>query len=215
MTIESLTVGNLATNALVVHDGAVAVIIDPGAEANRFVRILDQNHLTLSAILLTHGHADHISAVGTLREAYPDAVVVCHPEDAPMLRDGRKNLAMFMGEELDVGAPDKTVEDGDSLTFGEMHFKVLHVPGHTPGQIAFLSEGNLFAGDTLFAGGVGRWDLPGGDGKLLFKKLHEKIMSLPDDIVVWPGHGPSTTVGHERKHNPYMDPSFDPDAVGL
>ncbi len=215
MQIEAIRVGSLETNALVVYDSECAVIVDPGDEPNRFIHFLNQRHLSLKAILLTHGHGDHIGAVKELRNHFADAEVVCHPDDAPMLTDPMKNLTALMGQSITAGKADKLVNDGDTLTYGSMSFKVMHVPGHTPGHIVFLIENHLLAGDTLFAGGVGRWDLPGGNGRVLFEAIQEKLMTLPDNVKVWPGHGATTTIGFERQNNPYLEPGFNPDMIGL
>lgn len=209
MKIHCLTVGGYATNSFVLEDGVSAVIIDPGAEPERFIKLISSHRLDPLAILITHGHGDHIGAVGVLREKYPEAPVICHLLDAPMLSDSRRNMSVLDGVTLDVGQPDRTVNDGDTLEFGKIRFRVLHVPGHTPGHVVFLRKGIVFAGDTLFAGGIGRWDLTGGDGPLLIRSLKSKLLTLPDETVVWPGHGPKTTIGIERATNPYLSPGFD------
>ncbi len=215
MHIEHFTLGMLETNGFIVSEDKNAVIIDPGGDAYRIKEYLTKHDVTIHAILITHGHGDHIGAVGDLRKLLPEAEVVCHELDAPMLTESSKNLSIHMGYELNVGAPDRLVADGEFLTYGKLTLKVIHVPGHTRGHIVFYHEdGVVFDGDTLFADGIGRWDLPGGNGTQLIRAIKEKLLTLPDDTIVWPGHGPETTIGKERNSNPYMNPSFDPMIIG-
>ncbi len=215
MNIHTITVGMLETNAYIVEKDGVAVIVDPGDEPTRFSGLLKENRLELKAILITHGHGDHIGAVGFLREEFPQAEVICHSREAPLLTNPELNLAATVGIPLSVGPPDRTVEHGERLTIGPFRFEVRHLPGHTPGHVVFILDKHVFAGDTLFAGGVGRWDLPGGEAALLLRSIREQLMALPDETRIYPGHGPVTTVGAERDSNPYLDPSFDPGADGL
>ncbi len=215
MEIYQLTVGIVDTNAFVVEESGDAVIIDPGDDGYRFIDIVESNNLKVHAILVTHGHGDHIEAVQELREKYTDSVVYCHELDAPMLCDPQKNLSFTVTRSVDVGKPDKFLEDGQVLEFGKLKFEVRHVPGHTRGHVVFVSETAAFVGDTLFAGSIGRFDLPGGNGNLLVDKIKEKLLTLPDDMLVWPGHGPSTTIGYEKMTNPYLDPKMDLRLLGF
>ncbi len=209
MKVHHLVVGMLETNSFLLENGKIAVIIDPGEEPNLFIDLLTELKLELKAILLTHGHADHIGAVGVLRNRYPSTEVISHKEDMDSLVDPSKNLAALMGIPLNVGAVDRTVEDGDILTFDDIELEVRHVPGHTPGHVVFVHQGsNAFVGDTLFSGGIGRWDFPTGDGELLIRSIKEKLLSLDDNCRVHPGHGPGTTIGHEKLYNPYLSPDF-------
>lgn len=164
-----------------------------------------------SAILLTHGHADHIGAVPELRQQLRDVPVMIHPLDAPMLTDASLNLAAMMGEDLDVGAADELLQHQQRLEWGDIVLEVRHIPGHTPGQVVFINpELGVIAGDTLFAGGVGRWDFPGGDGEQLLQAIRLQLFTLPDHTAVHPGHGPSTTVGVERHANPFFTRGLGP-----
>jgi hydroxyacylglutathione hydrolase len=199
MKMHQLVVGMLETNSFVLENGKIAVIIDPGEESSRFIDLLTELKLELKAILLTHGHADHIGAVGVLRNRYPETEVISHKEDMDSLVDPTKNLAALMGIPLNVGAVDRTVEDGDILRFEDIELEVRHVPGHTPGHVVFIHQGqDAFVGDTLFSEGIGRWDFPTGNGELLIRSIKEKLLTLDDSCRVYPGHGPNTTIGQER-----------------
>ena len=210
MDVITLPVGDLETNGYILHEQNDAVVIDPGAEPNVFIRHIQEKKLEPLAILITHGHADHIGAVRELRSEYPAAEVVCHPLDAAMLNNPDRNLSVHFGAHLKVGEPTQLVDDGDTLEYGSIRLCVIHIPGHTRGQVVFYHEAEhlLFAGDTLFADGIGRWDFPGGDGGLLIKSIREKLLSLPGDTTVYPGHGPSTTLAKESETNPYLNNEF-------
>ncbi|MCB2197888.1 MBL fold metallo-hydrolase [bacterium] len=210
MKIEQIPVGPIQTNAFLVHEGGVAFLVDPGDEALRLTAMIRQLGVELKAILITHGHYDHIGGVAELREQFPDAELICHPDEVDAMTNPQANLSVFMGNSSVAGEPDRTVRDGDTLEIGPFHLEVMHIPGHTRGHVVFKLDNHLFAGDTLFAGGVGRWDLPGGDGVQLLKGLRSRLLALPDETNVYPGHGPATTIGTERATNPYLDPSFDP-----
>ncbi|MBZ0263274.1 MBL fold metallo-hydrolase [bacterium] len=213
MKIFPLAVGMLETNGFVIAEGQDAVIIDPGDEAFLFSEIIKKNNLTLHAILLTHGHGDHIGGVPQLKDEYPDVPVCCHEKDARMLTDPAKNLAIHVGKNLQLREPDVLLKENEVLNYGALTLHVRHIPGHTPGHIVFVSERNVFAGDTLFAGSIGRWDFPGGNGNLLVSSIREKLLTLPDETVVYPGHGPQTTIGEEKRSNPYLNPNFNPDML--
>lgn len=174
-----------------------AAIIDPDGSADSVRALLEKENLRLAMILLTHGHFDHIGSVSQLRVAY-GAPVYIHRLDADMLGDAQKNLSLFLGDvAVKAGAPDGYLEDGQRLTLGKTAIQVLHTPGHTPGSCCFLWNGGLYSGDLLFRGGVGRTDFPGGDAGQLSQSLR-RVLRLPPQTPVYPGHGEPTTVGEER-----------------
>lgn len=206
--IEVLTVGPLATNGIVLHQGADAIIADPGDKAERFIEFCNSKSLTVHAVLLTHGHGDHIGGVPGIKKEYPDVPVICHEIENEMLQDPAKNLSAWTGGDVVQFSADQLVKHGDLLRFGKIELEVRHVPGHTEGHVIFVEHKTheIIVGDTLFAGGVGRWDLPGGNGKLLFERIKSEILTLDDDYIAYPGHGSVTSIGEEKRSNPYFQP---------
>ena len=212
MLVERLVVGNFASCAYVVAKGenSECIIIDPGAEGDALLKVIEKHNLTPKFIVNTHGHSDHIAANSLLKERFPELEICIHPEDARMLRSIIKNLSLFFGRRVRSPRAERLLEEGDTLEIKGGSFKVLHIPGHTKGGIALLHQAEqndpaiIFSGDTLFAGGIGRTDFPSGSQKLLIKAIKEKIMTLPDETIVYPGHGPPTTVGQERSNNPFL-----------
>ncbi|MDD4796614.1 MAG: MBL fold metallo-hydrolase [Eubacteriales bacterium] len=172
-----------------------AAVIDPDGCAADVQALLKKQHLSLKMILLTHGHFDHIGSVDELRAAQ-DVPVYIHPLDAALLTAADGNLSSLLGAPLVIGAADALLHDGDTLLLGDTPIQVLHTPGHTPGSCCFFCGGALYSGDLLFCGGVGRTDLPGGDAAQLQESL-ARVLELPPDTPVYPGHGPSTTIGNE------------------
>ncbi|MCR4402214.1 MAG: MBL fold metallo-hydrolase [Firmicutes bacterium] len=203
MIVRTVRVGQLGTNCYIVgcEDERKAVVIDPGAEPERIIQALRADGFTCGVVVNTHGHADHIAANGAVKAATGAAIAV-HMLDAEALADPSVNLSAFaMPPGLRVEGPraDRLLAEGEEVVAGSVRLRVVHTPGHTPGSISLVGDGVVFCGDTLFAGGgVGRTDFPGGSYDLLVMSITEKIFSLPDDTVVYPGHGPSTTVGTER-----------------
>lgn len=203
MTHYKLTVGALATNCYIVaDDDGAAAVIDPGDNAAAITRLLTEHGLTLSAVLLTHAHFDHMGAVRALTDgtAVP---VYCHREDIAALTDARRNLSAFFGEPLTPVTGAVVVEEGDTVTVGALGFEVLHTPGHTPGSVCYRLGDRLYAGDTLFCESVGRIDLPGGDATTMRRSL-ARLLALDGDLRVCPGHDEETTLSHERQYNPYI-----------
>jgi glyoxylase-like metal-dependent hydrolase (beta-lactamase superfamily II) len=200
-----LPVGPLQVNAcLVVHAATgEAAAVDPGDEGDRILLELSRLGGTLRHILLTHGHFDHVGAVSFLKER-TGARIFLHPADRRLL-EAAPRVAASYGLHADAPPPpDADLSDGDLLPLGDGEIRVLHTPGHTPGGVTFLLGEEAFTGDLLFAGAVGRTDFPGGSTEALLASIREKILPLPDETVVHPGHGPSTTVGRERRTNPFL-----------
>ena len=211
MILHSLVVGSLEACCYVVADEAsrAAMIIDPGDDADVIARHVDDDKLQPNYIVDTHAHVDHIGANSALKERYPEAELCIHAEDAAMLEKPSRNLSLFVGHSYKSPPADRLLSEGDEIAVGGLRFRVLHVPGHTPGGICLhcpeLTPSVIFTGDTLFAGGIGRSDFPGGDGELLIRGIQDRILSLPDDTIVYPGHGPETTVGEEKRSNPFLN----------
>lgn len=202
MNIRTLPVGELGTNCYIVTDETGgAVVIDPGADADIIRGVLDDEHLRISGILLTHAHFDHIGAVNALTDG--SFSVFCHTLDCPALQDGRLNLSAFFGSPTAPVNNAVCIEDGDELSFGEMTFAVLHTPGHTVGSVCYQLDDVLFAGDTLFCESIGRTDFPGGNIQDMRASL-ARLATLDGNTRVYPGHGEPTTIAHEQRYNPYL-----------
>jgi glyoxylase-like metal-dependent hydrolase (beta-lactamase superfamily II) len=206
--IVPLVVGDLATNCYVVGDPETkkGIIIDPGGHAQRIMDAVEREGLEIVYIVNTHGHVDHVLANEVVKEL-TGASIAIHPADAPMLTDPKKGagiFAMFFGG-LRGGPPaDVLLNDGDEVCFGSQALKVAHTPGHSQGSISLVGDGIVFSGDALFQGSIGRTDFPGGSYQQLIDSIRTRILTLPDDTVVYSGHGPATTVGDERRYNPFV-----------
>jgi hydroxyacylglutathione hydrolase len=205
MILEQFAVGPLETNCYHAICGSSnqSVLIDPGGVSESLVRSVRAREL--KAILLTHGHFDHIGGAGKIAEL-TGAPIMIHTLEASLLTDAGSNGSALFGTILPHIKADRLLNAGEIISFGEYTLKVLHTPGHTPGGVSFVTgdEVSVFAGDVLFRLSVGRWDLPGGDYRTLMNILRTVFFPLPDTTVVYPGHGESTTIGFEKKHNQFM-----------
>jgi glyoxylase-like metal-dependent hydrolase (beta-lactamase superfamily II) len=209
---EHREVGPLACNCYVVGDPATlqAIVIDPGGDAADLLTVIHDKGLTITAIVATHAHFDHLIAAEELR-AKTGAPFYLHDADRPLLGWMQESGRMFLG--IDLPPPpevDTSAREGDRLVAGEVSIQVVHTPGHSPGSISLIGDDSVFSGDTLFAGSVGRTDLPGGDTQALVDAVRSKLFTLADDLPVYPGHGPATTLGKEKISNPYVGARADP-----
>jgi glyoxylase-like metal-dependent hydrolase (beta-lactamase superfamily II) len=179
-----------------------AVVIDPGDDADVILNILEERKLNLELIINTHGHVDHIAANSDLKQK-TNAQLCIHKLDADMIVNPQKNLSSFIGRAISSSPASKILKDGDILEAGMISLKVIHTPGHSPGSICLLTDEAIFTGDLLFAGSIGRYDFPGSSYEQIINSL-KKIMELDDNIEVYPGHGPITTIGEERSTNLFL-----------
>ena len=185
-----------------------AVLIDPGEEADLFLNRLAHENLSLKAVWLTHGHLDHVLGVPRIVNE-TGAELFLHPEDKTMYEKLQAQATNYgIRVESEPPAPDHDLSDHEELHIGSCSFEVLHVPGHSKGGVAFFGHGVVFVGDALFAGNIGRTDLYGGDQDTLLTSIRERLLTLPEDTIVYPGHGPETSVGVERRTNPFFRGAF-------
>jgi len=204
ITVKKFVAGPLETNAYVVHkpDGS-ALVFDPSSGCDEIIGYIKKNGLAPRAIVLTHGHFDHIMGIPELQDKWPELVVWVHPEENILLRDTQYNGASMIGEVFTYDGPIHALTEQTTSIEG-FEVTVYHVPGHSPGGCAVLIGKNCIVGDCLFAGSIGRADLPGGNASLLMKSIKEKLLMLPDDTVICPGHFGRTSIGREKKSNPFL-----------
>jgi glyoxylase-like metal-dependent hydrolase (beta-lactamase superfamily II) len=200
--LKKVVVGSMMANCYIYGDANTkeVFIIDPGGDYEKIMALVEKNAFKVKAIINTHGHIDHISA-----NRYFKFPIWIHKEDAPCLGDPTKNLSSLVGFRLRSPEAARELEGGDKLTVGGVTLEVIHTPGHTLGSICLKGDGILFTGDLLFLDGVGRTDFPYGSQEDLYDSLKKKILTLDDDIVVYPGHGPTTTIGNEKKTNGFTE----------
>lgn len=188
--------------------GSEALVVDPSFDVGPIFELLDREGLALAAILNTHGHADHIAGNAAVREIFPQSPLIIGRNDAPLLTDSEANLSAPFGMPLTSPPADRLLDHGERLEIAGFRFEVREIPGHSPGSVVLVCRdfepGFVLGGDVLFAGSVGRTDLAYGDGPLLFAGIRSRLFDLPDDTEVYPGHGPMTTIGRERRSNPFV-----------
>ena len=205
LIVETYQVGPLENNTYLVvdEDSSEAVLVDPGMGSEFLAGIVKKRRLTLKAILNTHGHFDHIYHNGLFHEEF-GCPVMLHEGDLDLLRSMPSSAALFGFTADPSPDPDVLVKSGDEIRVGKGALRVIHTPGHSPGGTCFAGDGFVICGDTLFAQSVGRTDLPGGDYDTLVSSIRESLYKLPDNTEVFPGHGPSTLIGFEKRHNPFV-----------
>jgi len=205
LIIKSLAVGPIMANCFILgcEQTLEAAVIDPGDEADRILRALAEYNLTAKLIINTHGHFDHVGANKRLN-AVTGAPILIHPLDAPMLAQLADSAAAWGMQADNSPPPDRELQDGDDVTFGKIRLTVVHTPGHTPGGISLYTAREVFVGDTLFAGSIGRTDFPGGSFATLKESIQQKLFVLSDDLKVYPGHNQTTTIGVEKRSNPFV-----------
>jgi len=207
MIVETLVLGSFATNCYIVGSSSTkqGMIIDPGAEAETILATLQQTGLSISLIVITHAHIDHVGAIRTV-QAKTHAQFALHEAEKGFLLTApmRVLTSLSLSPVKSPPRPDRLLKDGDHIDVGDLHFEVLYTPGHSSGGISLSGHGVVFSGDTLFNFGIGRTDFPGCSHERLMQSIREKLMVLPDETVVYPGHGPLTTIGDERLGNPFL-----------
>ncbi len=205
MKIRTCPVGAFQMNCYLVADEETreGVLIDPGDETERLLEMVRSEGVTVQALLLTHGHVDHVMRAQEVKEALR-VPLYAHRADLELIQAAPQQAAFFGLEPGPVPVVDGELKEGEDFRAGSLVFQVLHTPGHSPGGIVLVCGNCAFVGDTIFAGSVGRIDLPGGDGRQLARSIRTQIYRLPDETVLYPGHGPATTVGEEKSSNPYV-----------
>ncbi len=205
MHVENIVVTDFSTNCYLVGDEETkeAMVIDPGGDIEAVKKMVDDSGYNIKYIVCTHGHNDHILAVKNLKD-YTNALILIHDRDKKCLQNSLYSGALMFGRKQEECLEDRVLFDGDTFSVGSIYFSVIHTPGHTKGGICLYTKGHLFSGDTLFKETVGRTDFPRASFAEIKSSILDKLYILPDDTVVYPGHGRRTTIGHEKKNNAYV-----------
>lgn len=206
LEIQTLVLGPLATNTYVLSDEVGCAIVDPGMEPAELLEALKRHQAARMEIWLTHGHGDHIAGVAEIRAAYPDARICCPSGDANMLTDAKANMSGPFGFSLTSPPADKLLDPGQTLALGSTRWEVLDTSGHTRGGVSYYCRSGdvVLTGDSLFAGSIGRTDIPGGSASRLLNNIRRNLLALPDSVRMLPGHGGESTIGRERRSNPFL-----------
>ncbi|MCF7957481.1 MAG: MBL fold metallo-hydrolase [Phycisphaerae bacterium] len=209
MKVDCFALGVYQTNCFVIRPNeqrTECLVIDPGFDAEPLVRFLKENALVPQKILLTHGHCDHIAGLELLKRQYASLPVHIGDKDAEMLTNADANLSSMMGFPLQYAPAEVQLAPGDLIDWETLHLAVLATPGHTPGSVSFYCRDArvVFVGDALFAGSIGRTDFPNGNSQQLLDSIRQQLFTLPDETIVYSGHGPETTIGHEKRTNPFL-----------
>jgi glyoxylase-like metal-dependent hydrolase (beta-lactamase superfamily II) len=205
LQVESLIVGPLFSNCYIIYDDLekIGAVIDPGDDEDNILDVIKELGIKIIYILATHGHFDHVGAVASIKKAF-NAEFLVHEGDFFFIEDG-ENAARRWGIDIEQPPkPDRFIEDGDKIKIGKFELKVIHTPGHSPGGVCFLYDRMLFGGDTLFQGSIGRTDFRKGSFEALKNSIRKRLYLLPDDTIVYTGHGPATTIGDEKKYNAFV-----------
>ena len=209
MLLKHLTLSSMETNTYVLGsaDTDACVVIDVAAQPEPLLDFLDRKHLTLEAVALTHGHYDHIAGVKELLKADPKALLILGRDAQKVAASPMRNLSILFLKPFSIRKSDRLVTQPQRIELAGLSLEVMDLPGHTPGSIGLYDaqQPSVYCGDTLFAGSIGRTDFPGASGELLLQSIRNKLMALPDETEVWPGHGPPTTIGQERRTNPFIN----------
>lgn len=207
MNIHKFTIGNFAVNNYLVHsvNSSQAILFDAGEDTEIILNKIDQLKLDLKYLVNTHGHSDHIAGNNRILQN-TDAQLLIHQDEVEYLSDPTLNLSGFLGINLYSPPPDRLLKDGDIITIDSLSFCVVHTPGHTPGHISLVSDEHAFVGDVIFQGSIGRTDFPKASSQRLIESIRNKIYQLPDNTILYPGHGPNTSVGEEKRNNPFINP---------
>ena len=205
MFLKKVMTGSMLANCYIIADEETkeTVIIDPSAEAEEILKVVKDSNLKVKYIINTHGHMDHIGANAEIKEA-TGAKILIHEDDGNLLSSPVKNLAIFWGRMTKSPPADRFFKNGEIISLGKLRLKVIHTPGHTKGSICLLVDKKLFTGDTLMRNSIGRTDLPGGSEKILVQCIKEKLLPLEDGVKIYPGHEEETTIGQERRNNPFL-----------